>query len=133
MRATTVEYREITCVDFQSTDELAPVINGVINERRLLPSVGFTYRPIEGLSLRGGWSLTVARPSFRELGFYPSVEPGTDDITVGNPALQLSDVRSWDARIEYTWGFGDLWPPAISTRPSIFPSRASWFGIPPTS
>jgi outer membrane receptor protein involved in Fe transport len=98
----------ITCVDFQSREELDPFLNGVIDERRHLPSAGFTYRPIEGLSIRGGWSKTVARPSFRELGFYPSVEPGTDDITVGNPALQLSDVQSWDARIEYTWGFGDL-------------------------
>jgi outer membrane receptor protein involved in Fe transport len=98
----------ITCVDFQSTEELAPFLDGEIDERRLLPSVGITFRPIEGLTLRGVWSETVARPSFRELGFYPSVEPGTDDITVGNPALRLSDVESWDARIEYTWGYGDL-------------------------
>ena len=72
-------------------------------------ALGFTYRPIEGLSLRGAWSQTVARPSFREMGFYVSVEPGTDDLTVGNPQLQLSDVESWDARAEYAWGeYGDL-------------------------
>ena len=45
----------------------------MIDERRLLPSAGFTYRPIEGLTLRGGWSETVPRPSFRELGYYPSM------------------------------------------------------------
>ena len=43
------------------------------------------------------------------MGFYVSVEPGTDDLTVGNPQLQLSEVESYDTRAEYTWGeYGDL-------------------------
>ncbi|MGZ8853239.1 MAG: hypothetical protein ACXW2X_07565 [Thermoanaerobaculia bacterium] len=43
------------------------------------------------------------------MGFYVSVEPGTDDLIVGNPQLGLSEVTSWDARAEYTWGdLGDL-------------------------
>jgi len=30
------------------------------------------------------------------------------DLIVGNPQLQLSEVKSWDARVEYFWGgFGD--------------------------
>jgi len=70
---------------------------------------GVNVRPIKGLTLRAAYSQTVARPSFRELGFYVSVEPGTDDLFVGNPQLQLSDVESWDLRAEYTWGSrGDL-------------------------
>ena len=75
----------------------------------ILPAAGLAYRPLEGLSLRGAWSQTVARPSFREMGFYASVELGTDDLVVGNPQLQLSEVESWDARVEYTWGeLGEL-------------------------
>ena len=73
-------------------------MNGEIDETKLLPSLGFTYRPIEGLNLRGAYSQTVARPSFREMGYYVSVEPGTDDLIVGNPQLQLSDVESYDLR-----------------------------------
>ena len=46
----------------------------------------------------------MARPSFREMGFYVSVEPGTDDLVVGNPQLGLSDVESYDLRAEYTFG-----------------------------
>jgi outer membrane receptor protein involved in Fe transport len=43
------------------------------------------------------------------MGFYVSVEPGSDDLIVGNPQLGLSEVESWDARAEYTWGdLGDL-------------------------
>jgi TonB-dependent receptor len=88
---------------------LESLVNGKIDELKLLPAAGLAYRPIEGMSVRAAWSQTVARPSFREMGFYASVELGTDDLVVGNPQLQLSDVESWDGRIEYMWGeLGDL-------------------------
>jgi outer membrane receptor protein involved in Fe transport len=97
------------CVDLLDRASIANLVNGKIDERYLLPSAGFTYRPIEGLSLRGSYSQTVARPSFREMGYYVSVEPGSDDRIVGNPQLGLSEVESWDARLEYVWGeFADL-------------------------
>jgi hypothetical protein len=97
------------CVDFFSLSALESFVNGEIDERRTLPSASIAYRPLAGLALRAAWSKTVARPSFREMGFYVSVEPGTDDLVVGNPQLGLSDVESWDGRVEYVWGnFGDL-------------------------
>jgi outer membrane receptor protein involved in Fe transport len=100
---------EIECVDFASVGSLQEAVNGSIDEKLDLPSVGLALRPIEGLTLRGAWSESVARPSFREMGFYVTVEPGSDDLVVGNPTLQLSDVESWDGRVEYTWGTrGDL-------------------------
>jgi TonB-dependent receptor len=96
-------------VDLVDRAAIESLINGEIDETLLLPSLGLAYRPIQGLSLRGAWSRTTARPSFREMGYYVSVEPGTDDLVVGNPQLDLSDVESWDARLEYTWGeLGDL-------------------------
>jgi TonB-dependent receptor len=100
---------ETGLVDLVDEAEIQSLVNGEIDETHFLPSFGLTYRPIEGLALRGAWSETVARPSFREMGFYVSVEPGTDDLIVGNPQLGLSEVESWDARVEYTWGdLGDL-------------------------
>ncbi|MEX2207233.1 MAG: TonB-dependent receptor [Myxococcota bacterium] len=96
-------------VDLADEDEIRSFIDGEIDEHRVLPAFGFTYRPLEGLNLRGAYSQTVARPSFRELGYYVSVEPGSDDLIVGNPQLQLSDVVSYDLRTEYSWGeTGDL-------------------------
>jgi outer membrane receptor protein involved in Fe transport len=90
-------------------DEASSLINGKIDEDRILPSYGFTYRALEGLNIRGAYSQTVARPSFREMGYYVSVEPGSDDLIIGNPQMKLSDVESFDARIEYVWGeLGDL-------------------------
>jgi outer membrane receptor protein involved in Fe transport len=97
------------CVDLVNRAEIEQFVNGEIDEEKVLPSVGATYRPLEGLALRAAWSRTVARPSFREMGYYVSVEPASDDLILGNPQLQLSDVESWDGRIEYFYGdYGDL-------------------------
>ena len=97
-------------VDFLTFDEIRGIVNGRIDEQKVLPSVGLTYRsPLDGLTLRASYTETVARPSFRELGYYVTVEPGTDERTVGNPQLGLSDVQSYDARAEYVHGdLGDL-------------------------
>jgi outer membrane receptor protein involved in Fe transport len=97
-----------TCIDFVTREEIEGLVNGDIDELLALPSVGLTYRPLDGLVLRAAYSQTTARPSFREMGYYVSVEPGSDDQIIGNPQLQLSDVESWDARIEYVFGDGDL-------------------------
>jgi TonB-dependent receptor len=97
------------CVDLVNRAEIEQFVNGEIDEQKVLPSVGATYRPLEGLALRAAWSRTVARPSFREMLYYVSVEPASDDLILGNPQLQLSDVESWDGRVEYFYGdYGDL-------------------------
>jgi TonB-dependent receptor len=96
-------------VDLVDESEIGALVNGEIDETHFLPAFGLAWRPIDGLALRGAFSETVARPSFREMGFYVSVEPASDDLIVGNPQLGLSEVESWDARVEYTWGdLGDL-------------------------
>jgi TonB-dependent receptor len=95
-------------VDLLTREQILALVNGEIDENKVLPSFGLNYRPLEGLALRAAYSQTVARPSFREIGFYVSVEPGTDDRSVGNPQLQLSEVESYDLRAEYVFGDGDL-------------------------
>ncbi len=101
-------------VDLVTESDIRSLINGKIDQNFFLPSLGFAVRPIEGLSVRAAFSETVARPSFREMGFYVSVEPGTNDLVVGNPQLQLSEVTSYDARAEYSWGgAGDLFAVSV--------------------
>jgi TonB-dependent receptor len=96
-------------VDLLTRQDIQSIVNGKIDETRLLPSAAFAYRPFDGAAFRGAYSQTVARPSFREMSYYVSVEPGSDDLIVGNPQLKLSDVESYDLRGEYTWGdVGDL-------------------------
>jgi outer membrane receptor protein involved in Fe transport len=91
-------------VDLIDRASIESLVDGEIDETYLFPSVGFAYRPLDGLTLRGAYSQTVARPSFREMGYYISVEPASDDLVIGNPQLGLSEVTSYDARIEYLWG-----------------------------
>lgn len=96
-------------VDLETREQIESLLNGEIDETKFLPMLGFAVRPYRGVTLRGAFSKTVARPSFREMGYYVSVAPGTDDLVIGNPQLGLSDVTSWDLRAEYTWGEeGDL-------------------------
>ncbi|MGH0032085.1 MAG: hypothetical protein ACQGVC_20025, partial [Myxococcota bacterium] len=98
-------------VDFATRQELLAVVNGEIDDLYVLPSAGVAVRPpwVEGLTLRVAYSQTVARPSFREMGYYVTTEPGTNDRTIGNPKLDVSEVESWDTRVEYLFGdLGDL-------------------------
>jgi Outer membrane receptor proteins, mostly Fe transport len=104
------------CVDLINGDEIRGLVNGKIDENKALPSAGINYRPFDWLTLRGAYSQSVARPSFREIAYYVSVASSakTDELTVGNPQLQLSDVESWDARAEFVWGmFADLFAVSV--------------------
>ncbi len=96
-------------VDCRTRACLDQVLRGEIDEFNVLPSVSAAYRPFDGWVVRFAYSQTVARPSFRELGYYTSIESGSDDYFVGNPQLGTSDVESFDGRVEWVFGdFGDL-------------------------
>jgi TonB-dependent receptor len=104
------------CVDLINEGEVRSLIDGKIDEKYALPAAGLNYRPFRWMTLRGAYSESYARPSFRELGYYVSVASSakTDDLTVGNPQLQLSHVESWDARTEFVWGsFADLFAVSV--------------------
>jgi outer membrane receptor protein involved in Fe transport len=97
-----------TCVDY-GVDDYDALLGADIDELRYLPALGVTYRATDELTLRLAYSQTVARPSFRELGYYVTIPPDSNDLELGNPQLQLSEVESFDGRIEYVWGDrGDL-------------------------
>jgi hypothetical protein len=79
-----------------------PFDRGLIERDLVLPSANITLRPPESaLVVRFSYSQTVARPSFRELSPYISLDPLDGDWVVGNVALKTSDVESWDLRVEY--------------------------------
>ncbi|MGE9294044.1 MAG: TonB-dependent receptor domain-containing protein [Puniceicoccales bacterium] len=76
---------------------------GEINRTFGLPAASFAWDITDEVVLRGGYSQTIAQPSFRELSPVFSRELGTGDTVVGNPLLQLSDVESFDLRLEYNF------------------------------
>lgn len=72
-----------------------------IDETDYLPAAALTYTPREGLNVRLAYSETTARPSFREVGSYFTIDRVADEYVHGNDGLSVSEVRSHDVRVEY--------------------------------
>lgn len=70
----------------------------------LLPSATFTWNFADDLQLRLGYSQTVARPQFRELALSNYFDPETERSYRGNNGLVDSEMKNYDARVEYYLG-----------------------------
>jgi TonB-dependent receptor len=79
-----------------------------------LPSVGLVYEPLAGLTLRAAYNETVARQTFKELTPIAQQEYLGGPIFIGNPELEMSSLRNFDLRLDYTPWTGGLF-------------SASWF------
>jgi len=73
-----------------------------------LPAATVTWNFAEDLQLRLGYSQTIARPQFRELAVSGYLDPDTDRQYAGNPFLEDSEFKNYDARIEYYFGRGQF-------------------------
>lgn len=67
-----------------------------------LPSIGFVLTPIKSVAIRGSYSETVARQTFKELTPIQQQEFLGGDVFIGNPELQMSSVKNYDLRLDYT-------------------------------
>lgn len=83
-------------------------LDAQIDQDDVLPSIGLVVTPTESLTLRGGYSETVARPTFRELTPISQSLFAGDTPFVGNPFLQMSAVKNYDLRIDYRPERGSL-------------------------
>lgn len=68
----------------------------------VLPSIGFVYTPFESTTLRGSYSQTVARQTFKELTPIQQQEFLGGDVFIGNPFLKMSALKNYDLRLDYT-------------------------------
>jgi TonB-dependent receptor len=73
-----------------------------------LPSIGFTFDPWDTVTLRGSYSETVARQTFKELTPIQQQEYLGGDVFIGNPDLQMSSLENYDLRLDYTPVEGSL-------------------------
>lgn len=81
--------------------EDSPLAIADIDESNLLPSVGLVYDLAPAMKLRGSWSRTIARPTYRELAPIATQEFLEGDEFVGNPGLELSEITNYDLRWEW--------------------------------
>ncbi len=74
---------------------------GHIDEKKVLPALALNYSLNKSLTFRMAASRTTARPSFREVGSYFTVDAIADEYIHGNRDLKTSDVSNLDFRVEY--------------------------------
>lgn len=79
-----------------------------IKQWDILPSLGAVWEVVPKLFLRGSWSQTIARPTFREMAPVRTYEFLGGDQFVGNPNLQISHIDNYDLRVEWFRRPGDV-------------------------
>ncbi|WP_187276515.1 TonB-dependent receptor domain-containing protein [Parahaliea maris] len=90
--------------DFSQALSYPNEANGNSNELDyddVYPAFNVTFRPIEDIQLRAGYSETVSYPGLIERSESLSYDPVTDDPIFGNPDLQVSTIENYDLRAEY--------------------------------
>ncbi|MBN1974646.1 MAG: TonB-dependent receptor [Sedimentisphaerales bacterium] len=74
----------------------------------ILPSIGFEYTPTKPVKLRGSYSETVARQTFKELTPIQQMEYLGADVFIGFPGLKMSSLKNYDLSVDYTPYTGGL-------------------------
>ncbi|KIM12038.1 MAG: hypothetical protein KU37_04170 [Sulfuricurvum sp. PC08-66] len=72
-----------------------------LESSNLLPAVALTYRLGDAVQLRGGYSVTLSRPDFREFSPNRFKDPITGNIIFGNPDLKSTAITNYDAKVEW--------------------------------
>lgn len=80
------------------------VITGTIESTDFFPAVNMVYAARQNQNLRLSFSQTVNRPEFRELAPFEFTDIVGGRAVIGNPDLERSLIRNFDARWEW---FGD--------------------------
>ena len=80
------------------------IITPPLEESSWLPAATVTWNFADNLQLRVGYSETVNRPQFREVGPSQFTNTETNERFIGNPFLEITDITNYDARLE--WYFG---------------------------
>lgn len=75
--------------------------NPAYQSKEWYPGFGLIYEPVKTVTFRLNYSQTSGRPSLREVSPFFNKSIDTGNLVIGNPALQPSDVTSYDFRVEW--------------------------------
>ncbi len=98
---------ESTLLDVVSHE--ASLSPGKLDEKDWLPSVNTVYEVVDNMNVRGAYSRTLARPSFRELAPFASFLFVGDYIFVGNSELKRTLIDNYDLRWEWFTRPGEIY------------------------
>lgn len=93
----------------QNTDGSYNYEVGALDDLDILPVVTATYQLTESIQVRGAYSRTVARPSFREMSESEYYDVETGQPFRGNADLVTSTIDNFDTRLEWYGQTGDSW------------------------
>lgn len=74
----------------------------------ILPSLNITYGLNDWINIRGAYSITLARPEFRELAPFTYFDFIDNELIQGNPELKRTLVNNYDLRVEMYPAPGEL-------------------------
>ncbi len=80
----------------------------LIAELDYLPALNATYRPSAKVNLRSAFSITLARPEFRELSNFNFQDFVGGRTVYGNPDLERTRIYNYDLRFEVFPNAGEL-------------------------
>lgn len=116
-RFTAVVGARVEATDINVESESPAVESSTLVKTSVLPSVNLSYDLIDGkkvqskkdstvtytrdMKIRLSFNQTLARPNFRELAPFAVEDFVNNSVIIGNPALQLTDVKNYDIRWEY--------------------------------
>jgi len=94
----------------ETTDLVVETVNLTLNSdgsssdigrTDILPAAAATIYLRENLLLRGAWSETVVRPTYREISSATEIDPIRGRTYRGNPDLEFSEASNFDLRFEW--------------------------------
>lgn len=77
------------------------IYTGGLDEQTFHPTIALNYSPRPQFNVRLSYAETAARPSFRELSPYFTVDALSGEVQHGNVGLRQTEVRNFDLRFEY--------------------------------
>jgi TonB-dependent receptor len=87
----------------------------------ILPTANVVYDLTDKLKVRGGYSFTLARPTFRELAPFLFYDFVRRRAVSGNPNLVETRVHNGDARLEYYAGENDVFAASVFAKQFLSP------------
>jgi outer membrane receptor protein involved in Fe transport len=86
----------------------SPGASGKIKQDDLLPSLSAVVRLGESFDIRGAWSQTVIRPTYREIAPVPIYDVTKNTTIIGNTALKMSASENYDLRASWYLRPGEI-------------------------
>lgn len=91
----------IQAIETRSARNGSGIITPPLEEETWLPAGTLTWNFADDVQFRLGYSETVNRPQFREVGPSLFTNTETNEQFIGNPFLETADITNYDARLEW--------------------------------